>query len=64
VRLLAGQPDPQDPTHFTIAYETVDGLHAGTIDGWVRNNGVQLESTSPPPPTTTRFILPLPKSPG
>ncbi|HEX8912181.1 MAG TPA: hypothetical protein VF796_07455 [Humisphaera sp.] len=37
LRLFAGQPDPADPAHFTIAYEA-DGL-AGVIDGWLRNRG-------------------------
>lgn len=33
VRFYAGQPDPQDETHFTIPYE-IDG-HPGIIDGWL-----------------------------
>lgn len=33
-RFYAGQPDPDDPTHFTIRYE-MDG-HPGTIDGWLQ----------------------------
>jgi hypothetical protein len=40
-RFYAGQPDPADPTHFTIDYE-LDGERS-TIDGWLReNSGVEL----------------------
>lgn len=42
IHVFAGQPDPQDPTHFTIGY-TVNG-HADTIDGWLAaNDTVRLE---------------------
>lgn len=34
LRLWAGQPDPRDPTHFTIPYSLEVG--SGTIDGWLR----------------------------
>ena len=37
IRLYAGQPDPADESHFTIAYER-DG-RPGIIDGWLRDNG-------------------------
>jgi hypothetical protein len=41
-RLFAGQPDPNDASHFTIAYEC-DG-QKGTIDGWLMNDdSVKLE---------------------
>jgi hypothetical protein len=40
LRIYAGQPDPEDASHFTIAY-VLDG-RPGTIDGWVRNNGLEL----------------------
>lgn len=36
-RFYAGQPDPQDPTHFTIRYE-YDG-QAGVIDGNLQSHG-------------------------
>jgi hypothetical protein len=36
VRVYAGQPDPADPAHFTIAYE-LDGKK-GVIDGYVGND--------------------------
>lgn len=39
-RVFAGQPDPADPTHFTIPYE-VDG-HAGVIDGWLKEDRIEL----------------------
>jgi hypothetical protein len=34
LRLFAGQPDPNDDSHFTIRYE-VDN-QPGTIDGWLQ----------------------------
>jgi hypothetical protein len=40
VRFYAGQPDPADASHFTIAYQ-VDGK-PGTIDGWLRDGGLEL----------------------
>jgi hypothetical protein len=36
LRVLPGQIDPADPSHFTIPY-TVDG-QAGTIDGWLKDD--------------------------
>lgn len=36
LRLFAGQPDPLDPTHFTIPYDL--GGDPGTIDGWLQND--------------------------
>ncbi len=58
LRLYAGQPDPADPTHFTIRYElenrppstalgTVTSTSsdtAGTIDGWVLDSAVTATS--------------------
>ena len=41
LRFYAGQPDPNDSSHFTIAYQ-LDG-RAGTIDGWMRNEGLELK---------------------
>ena len=41
LRLFAGQPDPADPTHFTIRYQ-LDGKE-GVIDGWLRDNDVILK---------------------
>ncbi len=35
-RLFAGQADPKDASHFTIAYELDD--QAGSIDGWLLND--------------------------
>jgi hypothetical protein len=44
--VYAGQSDPNDPTHFTIAYST-DG-QSGTIDGWVLDQGeIRLELRGP-----------------
>jgi len=40
LRLWAGQPDPHDPTHFTIPYSLAVGSEGNewrrTIDGWLR----------------------------
>ncbi len=36
LRLFAGQRDPSDPAHFTLAYE-LEG-QKGTIDGWLQND--------------------------
>lgn len=33
LRVLAGQPDPRDPSHFTIRYD-LNG-QPGVIDGWL-----------------------------
>ena len=40
LRLFAGQPDPADPSHFTIGYD-LDG-RPGVIDGWLRDEGIEL----------------------
>jgi len=37
IRIYAGQPDPADPSHFTIRYET--GGKTRTVDGRVDNQG-------------------------
>jgi len=33
LQLFAGQPDPTDASHFTIAFDSADDM--GTIDGWL-----------------------------
>lgn len=42
LRFFAGQPDPNDPSHFTIAYELrwpyEEQWHKGTLDGWLRDD--------------------------
>ena len=44
LRLYAGQPDPGDPTHFTIRWELAGRPSAGgVLDGWVREDGIDLE---------------------
>jgi hypothetical protein len=35
-RVYAGQPDPNDPSHFTIEYEVDD--HPRILDGWLRDD--------------------------
>lgn len=57
LRLYAGQPDSNDPTHFTIAWElTEHPTTHGVLDGWVREDGVDLERreapATPPPPAS------------
>ena len=36
VRCFAGQPDPDDPSHFTVRLEL--GATPGTIDGWLEDD--------------------------
>ena len=56
-RVFAGQPDPADPTHFTIRLD-VDGTPR-TLDGWLRNGGaVDLELRPAPTPATTPTTTP------
>src|SRR5687768_14991763 len=46
-RVFAGQPDPNDPTHFTFVYELNGKKH--TVDGWVEDAvTVKLERTDSP----------------
>ena len=40
VRFFAGQPDPDDASHFTIRYQA-DGRE-GIIDGWMKDDGLHL----------------------
>ena len=43
VRILAGQADPNDPSHFTIDFAVGD--QRGMLDGWLKEDGsVVLES--------------------
>lgn len=52
-RIFAGQIDPNDTTHFMIRCEA-DGERQ-VIDGWILNEGVDLEARAiitPPPPTS------------
>ena len=36
VKVFGGQPDPADPSHFTIAYTVND--RPGVLDGWLRDD--------------------------
>jgi hypothetical protein len=40
LRFFAGQPDPDDATHFTLHYQ-VDGRD-GVIDGWLKDDGIEM----------------------
>jgi len=53
LRLYAGQPDPADPSHFTIGYD-MNGK-PGTIDGWLENDrSVEIQVRDGPlKPSTT-----------
>jgi len=58
LRVYAGQADPADASHFTIAYQ-LDGK-AGTIDGWAKDAGVVLRPregapVAPDPSSATAF---------
>lgn len=47
-RLYAGQVDPTNPSHFTIAFDYPD--HSGTIDGWLQpNDSILFELRDPLP---------------
>jgi hypothetical protein len=62
LRLLVGMPDPKDPTHFTISYDLEPARGRRTIDGWVRDDGVDFDNPSGTAATRTsrRFLV----SPG
>jgi hypothetical protein len=49
LRFFAGQPDPADPSHFTIDYEDPAGRH--TLDGWLQNDDTVLLQPRRPPTT-------------
>jgi hypothetical protein len=38
LRIFAGQPDPLDPSHFTIACEIVGWPEKGITDGWLQDD--------------------------
>ena len=42
LRFFAGQPDPDDASHFTIRYQA-DGRE-GVIDGWMQDDGLHLRA--------------------
>jgi hypothetical protein len=59
-RIFAGQPDPQDLSHFTIPIEFISGPRAGqrdVIDGWLLDDGrtVRLQARSTQGSTTSRL---------
>jgi hypothetical protein len=56
LRVFAGRADPADESHFTIPFDA-DGQR-GVIDGWVREDRVDLEVRPAP------LTRPLPASPG
>lgn len=51
VRIYAGQPDPDDDSHFTIEVEAVAGSDQPSrryvIDGWVREDDILLVQRNP-----------------
>ena len=74
LRVYAGQPDPADPTHFTIPYR-LDGRE-GVIDGWLKDDRIELKPREgewmfdrgeawklPPPPGQPLNLYP-PPTPG
>ncbi len=61
LRILSGQPDASDTSHFTIQYTV--GKNAGTIDGWLKDDdSVLLEPRDNPTPSTTAPAPPSPAS--
>lgn len=61
LRILAGTPDADDPTHFTIPYVIENRSTPMIIEGWVRADGVDFRNTSAAAIRTSRQ---LPASPG
>jgi hypothetical protein len=60
-KIFAGQPDPNDPSHFTIVYE--GGNHRGVIDGWLQDGDnvlleLRRESVTTRPVTSPAQPLP------
>lgn len=54
LRIYAGQPDPADPSHFTIDYEMWG--QRDTFDGWLQpDDTVRLKPRSRPMPPPKRF---------
>jgi hypothetical protein len=52
LRIYAGQPDPNDPPHFTFDFEQWG--HRDTVDGWLEpDDSITLNPRHPPPPPTT-----------
>ena len=71
LRVYAGQPDPADPTHFTLPYR-LDGRE-GVIDGWLKDDRIELKPREgewmfdrgeawklPPPPGRPANLFPAP----
>jgi hypothetical protein len=51
LRIYAGQPDPNDPSHFTFDYEQWG--QRDTVDGWLEaDDSVTLKPRPPPTPPT------------
>jgi hypothetical protein len=74
LRVYAGQPNPDDASHFVIPYR-MDG-HDGAIDGWIKAGGIEMHPRNgrwyfdgvdvirlDAPPATRPTIYPLP-APG
>jgi hypothetical protein len=69
LRTFAGQVDPNDPSHFTFAYESPKGK--GTIDGWLTDQcDIEMRvrdgpATTPPPDALSRmWSVPLGSPPS
>jgi hypothetical protein len=59
LKLLAGTADPKDPSHFTIPYQL--GEMSGTIDGWLRNDAIELRGREGEMGPQSSWVLPAPK---
>ena len=67
LRVFAGQPDPADPSHFTIDYESDAGRH--TMDGWLQPNDkvtFKIRRTAPaaPRPAGDAIVAPAASRPA
>jgi hypothetical protein len=59
LRFHAGTADPKDTSHFTIPYRLGDV--AGTIDGWLRDDAIELRGREGQMGPQLTWLLPAPK---
>jgi hypothetical protein len=61
-RVFAGAVDDKDPTHFTIPYQL--GTMNGTIDGWLREDAIELRGREGEMGPQSSWKLPVPPKPA
>ena len=62
LRIFSGTLDDKDPTHFTIPYQL--GPMNGTIDGWLREDAVELRGREGEMGPQSSWKLPVPPKPA